>query len=119
MRLFFDPASGIIITTFGTASVFARVITIAIILTLGAEIDAAAHDFGVTSGDVVQCSFVAGEHVFAVLLVVFSATSAEYFSQLRHSRDSSLQFIHKVVDDVSRLVLSDFGEMGIDSSSSG
>lgn len=89
-------------------------IAVAVLFTRFAVIGFTAKWSGSTQDDVIDSSFVTGQHTVAVLRPIPRTIGPEYVGQLGHlSKQLILQVIHEAVDDALGLVLCNVGQMGI------
>lgn len=81
-----------------------------VLFALFAEIDAASQGFGAASDDVTDRTFMAGQHVLAMLFKILRRADTENVRECGHV----LQRIHPAVDDFGGLCLRHFRQMRVD-----
>lgn len=87
-----QPGGRGLVAALWAASILARMIAVAVIITLFAKIDLTAHDFSATVDNILHRPFMAREHVLAVFLPVGRTAGPEDVGQLRHCCCTGLQF---------------------------
>jgi hypothetical protein len=83
-----EPARGFVITTFGTMTILARVITVAIVVTIGAEINFTAKRWCAAACNITQRAPMTPEQVTRVSFLISLAARTKNVGQFEHGASS-------------------------------